>query len=472
MLLSFSIFIAQTFTIGRMISFLTLGGGNEIGANSYYLNFDGTGIVLDAGMDPVKKGWGALPDFSLIGNAPVDHLLISHAHQDHISALPYAVKSFPYIKTWMTPQTVSLADLTLHNSTEIMKEQMKDEKDFVIYDHDEITMLLKTFNDTRYRIPFDITGYDHENTSPVTAEFYDAGHVLGSSAILLSSRGRTVFYTGDINLSDQAVMQKAVLPLFDIDTLILECTYGSTDSRTLPLWNDESSRLATSLNKIISGGGSTLIPVFSLGKTQEMLATIWTLMQKGEIANVPIYTGGLSRKITRLYDRNRYIVNFNDPDFALTKIPALNIRAVEDLDDLFKEPCIILAASGMVIPGTMSYKLAERFLRRKNSAVFTIGYMDENSPGYRIANAATGNTIRLQDTSEEIKILCTVKKFRFSAHAKREELLSIVQSLQPTNVILGHGEPDSINWLGAGILRHNKNIKVYSAVKGKRTLIA
>lgn len=125
----------------------------------------------------------------------------------------------------------------------------------------------------------------------------------------------------------------------------------------------------------------------------------------------------------------------------------------------------------MVIPGTMSYRLAQNFLFDSKSAIFTIGYMDENSPGYQIANAQKGDVIRLQKDSEEIKVSCTLKKFRFSAHAKREELLSVVHALRPKNVILVHGEPESIDWLGANILRWDKTIKVYTAVKGKTITI-
>ncbi|HSP88188.1 MAG TPA: MBL fold metallo-hydrolase, partial [Ignavibacteriaceae bacterium] len=71
-----------------MFSFLPLGGAGEIGASCFYLNIDGTGLILDCGMHPKKTGLEALPAFNLIKNLPVDFLLISHAHQDHLSALP------------------------------------------------------------------------------------------------------------------------------------------------------------------------------------------------------------------------------------------------------------------------------------------------------------------------------------------------------------------------------------------------
>ena len=105
-----------------MIKFLPLGGAGEIGANCYYLNIAGTGIILDCGMHPQKTGLDSLPHFSLIENQPVDFVLISHAHQDHLMSLPFLVKRHPYIKIITTRQTRELAELTLHNSVSIMKK--------------------------------------------------------------------------------------------------------------------------------------------------------------------------------------------------------------------------------------------------------------------------------------------------------------------------------------------------------------
>src|SRR5690606_22380883 len=107
-----------------MISFLPLGGADEIGANCYYLNFNGNGIILDCGMHPRKTGLESLPDFNLIKNQSVDHVLISHAHQDHLSSLPFLVKQHPYIHITTTPQTRAISELTLHNSVSILKKEI------------------------------------------------------------------------------------------------------------------------------------------------------------------------------------------------------------------------------------------------------------------------------------------------------------------------------------------------------------
>ncbi len=450
-----------------MINFLPLGGAQEIGANCYYLNLNGTGIILDCGIHPQKTGLESLPNFNLVNSLPLDYVLISHAHQDHLSALPFLIKRFPYLKIITTPQTRALAELTLHNSVSILKEQVEDDS-FEIYTHDEIDLLIKMFDYKSYKEVFEITGY--KNREIIKIKFYDAGHILGSAGILIESK-KNIFYTGDINLTEQPLIKGADLPDTKIDILILETTYGATDSSTLSSWDKEAERFASSINKILNKGGSVLIPVFSLGKTQEMLKTIWDLILKGKLVNADIYTGGLGTKINRAYDYNRYVVNMNDPEFELSSIPQKNLYEVEDPNYFFKSPCIVLASSGMMIEGTASYRLAKRWIKQQNSAIYTVGYMDKSTPGFKFANAVKGERIKLSEFEKEEEIKCTIEKFRFTAHSKREDLIEIVKRLKPEKVILVHGDADAINWIGASILKEFKSIKVYKAETGKEIIL-
>lgn len=449
-----------------MISFLPIGGGNEIGANSYYLNFNGNGIILDCGIHPQKIGLQSLPNFDLIKDKPIDTCLISHAHQDHIGSLPFLIKNFPYIKIITTPQTRALAELTLHNSVSILKKEI-DEKDFEFYTHDEVDLLIKMIEYKQYQNVFELNSFHQQKDAKVNCIFYDAGHILGSAGILLEHDNHKIFYTGDINLTNQTLIPAAKLPNTKINTLILETTYGATDSKLLLNWKDESLRFAKEANKILNQGGSILIPVFSLGKMQEMLSTIWQLMLNRKLTTVDIYTGGIGLKINRAYDYNRFVVDRIDDEFELNNIPQKNYYEISDTDEFFKHPCIVLASSGMMIKNTASYNFALRFLKQKDSAIFTVGYMDAESPGYVIANAERGDKIQLSKIDEIREVKCEIKNFKFSAHARREDLLSIVDKLKPNKVILTHGDEEAIDWVGSSILKKKKEINVHIATSGK-----
>ncbi len=449
-----------------MISFLPIGGGNEIGANSYYLNFNGNGVILDCGIHPQKTGLESLPNFDLIKNSPIDYCLISHAHQDHLGALPFLIKRFPYVKTTTTPQTRALAELVLHNSVSILKKEIL-EDNFEFYTHDEVDLLIKMIDYKEYNNEFELNSFHQLKDSNIKCTFFDAGHILGSASILLENNGYKIFYTGDINLTNQTLLPAATLPNTKIDTIILETTYGATDSSSLLNWEAESLRFAKEASKILNQGGSILIPVFSLGKTQEMLATIWQLMQKRKLTTVDIYTGGIGTKINRAYDYNRYTVNRTDPEFELSTIPQKDYYDIVNPEEFFNSPSIVLASSGMMIKNTASYNFAKRFLNQKDSAIFTVGYMDPYSPGYLIANAETGDKIQISDYEGTAEVKCKILNFKFSAHARREGLLKIVDKLKPENVILTHGDEDAIDWIGSEILKKHKKIKLYTANIGK-----
>jgi cleavage and polyadenylation specificity factor subunit 3 len=453
-----------------MISFLPIGGGNEIGANSYYLNFNGNGVILDCGIHPQKIGIDSLPNFDLLKDKPVDYCLISHAHQDHIGSLNFLVKRFPYVKIITTPQTRALAELTLHNSVSILKKEIE-ENDFEFYSHDEVDLLIKMIDYKEYQDEFELNSYHQLNEAKVSAAFYDAGHILGSAGILLENNNHKIFYTGDINLTSQTLLPGANLPETKIDTLILETTYGATDSEMLLDWNSESFRFAKEANKILNKGGSILIPVFSLGKAQEILATIWLLMQKRKLTTVDIYTGGLGIKINLAYDYNRFVVNRVDEEFELHAIPQKDYYDISNPEDFFKHPCIVLASSGMMIKSTSSFAFAKRWLKQKDSAIFTVGYMDTETPGYIIANSEHGDKIQLTEYDEQTEVSCLIRNFKFSAHARREDLLKIVGKLKPNNVILTHGDEDALDWMGSSILKKYKGIKVQIAVTGKEIKI-
>jgi len=450
-----------------MIKILPLGGAGEIGANCYYLNINNIGVILDCGMHPQKTGLDSLPKFNLIEDKPTDYVLISHAHQDHLNALPFLIKKFPHLKIITTPQTRAVAELTLHNAISILKRQVN-ESEFEIYSRDEVDLLIKSINYKSYNEKFTLNSLN--SSAKIEAEFFDAGHIIGSAGILLTVNEIKIFFTADINLSSQTLLPGANLPSEKVDILITETTYGATDSSEINTWEKEVDRFSSSINKIINSGGSVLIPVFALGKLQEMLATIWLQMQRNRITNIDIYTGGIGNKINRIYDYNRFVVKRNEKELLLSDIPQKNLNELKDFDDLFKFPSIVLASSGMIVESTNSFMLAKRWLHKKDSAIFTVGYMDPSTPGSIISKARRGDKIKLTERDKKVEVKCEIKNFRFSAHSKREELVSLVKMLDPDKIVLIHGDKEAIDWVGASVIKQFPSKKVFAAVNYKSIL--
>ena len=453
-----------------MVKLIALGGAEDIGASCYYMNIDGTGIMFDCGIHPRKKGIESLPDFNKLNDLPLDAVIISHAHQDHIGGLPFLIKKFPHVKIYSTVQTVEIARLTLHNTVSIFREQMEDWQSVELYSHNEVELLLKSVHTLQYKEEIKIQGMRHETNDSIIIKLYDAGHILGSACIFLDYPGSKIFYTGDICLSDQAIMAGAELPEENIDVLISESTYAATKSDKVGTLNQESVRLVNDMNKMLANGGSVLIPVFALGKCQELLCRIFDSIEKKKLTETIIYTGGLSRKISGIYDNNRYIVNRLKKDLELKEIEQANYIEVLDYNQFRKKPGIVLATSGMMLERTFSHRFAEFWLRQKSFGIFIVGYIDNATPGYKILNAERGDKISF-GRHDNVEVQCQVKRYYFPSHSRREELLQIVDSLKPKKIIIVHGEPEAHNWFGEKILTKYPSMLIHSAEVGREISI-
>jgi Cft2 family RNA processing exonuclease len=133
----------------------------------------------------------------------------------------------------------------------------------------------------------------------------------------------------------------------------------------------------------------------------------------------------------------------------------------------FREPSIVLAASGMMQDGTPSYFLAQRWLRLAHFAICFVGYTDPRTPGYVVSHAEKGTRIKFGSMKRDVPVRCHIERFRFSAHARREELLEIVRRTQPKKVFLTHGDERAIAAFGELILEHFPNTIVSAPEVGK-----
>jgi putative mRNA 3-end processing factor len=292
----------------------------------------------------------------------------------------------------------------------------------------------------------------------IDAIFYPSGHVMGAASVLLDiqngKNSKRVFHTGDIRFEKQFFTSAATPPDTHIDTIITETTNGS-DFEPEPL-SSIRKRLAQAINKSVSNNGSVLLPTFSTGKTQEVLTLIWAMMRRGQIPRMPIYTGGMSIPISKVFDRNCYSEWAARPGFELRDIPLTKIGRREfSPKDVLKEPSITIVTNGMVKEGSLSYKIALEFLRGKNNLIGFMGYQDDREPGYQLLHSIKGEKFKF-GTREE-KRLCEIGDFRLTSHAEPAKLIDFIKKAKPSKVFLVHGDEPAME---------NFADKLYDAVPG------
>ena len=132
---------------------------------------------------------------------------------------------------------------------------------------------------------------------------YDAGHVLGAIGALIEYKGKKLFYTGDVHFEDQSIIKGADFPTENIDVLILECTRGSSPRSPDYTRLSEAEKLASSIENCLDQGGSVMIPLFAMGKTQETVTMLYELQRAKKLRRLSFLIGGLSIKMTKIYDR-------------------------------------------------------------------------------------------------------------------------------------------------------------------------
>jgi Cft2 family RNA processing exonuclease len=338
-------------------TFTVLGGGQEIGANSYLLQVDGFSFLLDAGLHPKKFGSESLPDYSLI-TRELEAIFISHAHLDHIGSLPVVARQQPQAPIFATLPTKDIALRMLHNTVTVMNiyREEKGMVEYPFFDHEDLWPLERDL----IGLEFNPRGYGLNSRSwrhgervhlrgEIYAQFIPAGHVLGAAGLFLQQGRRRIFYTGDISLTDQALIPGAVLPDEKIDALILECTYAGDGTGYSRKRGEEIDAFAREACRILEGGGSVLIPAFALGKTQELLYLIHTLTAEGRIPAVPRYISGLGKSITEIYQDHRRHLHRQVSPLSFELYSVLGLLNDLSIPKLLREPCLIIATNGMMV---------------------------------------------------------------------------------------------------------------------------
>jgi len=446
----------------------------EIGANSYSLRTRNSSLVLDCGLHPKGEGTGATPNYDLVPEGSVDSIVITHAHQDHVGSLPFLTRREKRARVLMTEPTARISDIMLHNSVNVMTRQREEHgiEAYPLFTHRGVELSRESWQPCAVRRKYTFKGERATDADAETIEFYNAGHILGAAGVLIRAEGRTVFYTGDVNFENQTLMKGAEFPESGVDVLIMETTRGDSPTPAGFTRAAEEERLARAIRDAFERGGSVTMPVFALGKTQEVLGILWKMRLRGVLAPVPIYIGGLSTKLSMVYDSLCGDGQRQHPELqVLNEMAPYVLSGSEVLTIPPRRKCIFALSSGMMSENTLSNIFARRVIGDPNQSLFFVGYSDPESPAGRIRAAEPGTMVLLDKKQPAMPLRCDIKEFNFSAHASRETLLNYAIGLRPRKIVLVHGDRSAIEWFEIRLYRELPDTEVIIPEPGKKVTL-
>jgi len=419
-----------------------LGGSDEVGASCILVELGGQRILIDAGIRVSPKARDGLsgellPDLSPLNTGKLDAVIITHAHADHIGAIPLVLGSLPKVPVYATPATLSLMSVMFRDALHIMDTRMEIDGEMPSYDILQVQHVEEAARPTDWKQEFSING-------AVNVTFYRAGHIPGAVSVFLQADNGSILISGDLSFSPMRATPEAEIPPVSPDALILETTYGG---RFHANRRAEEQRLIDAVSEIVEQGGRVLIPAFALGRAQEVALILDYAIARKKMPAVPVYLDGMTRAITRVFERfpdylSKGLQKHLDENFYLFRTENLHfVESRKHREDLAvsNDPMVIIASSGMLTGGASPF-YAQHLISDPRSAIFITGYQDEESPGRILQSLAAQETNSIKLVGRRFEVKCKIDTYGLSAHADENELTQFAVQLAPRRVFLVHGD--------------------------------
>ncbi|KAL8618913.1 Cleavage and polyadenylation specificity factor subunit 3 [Nucella lapillus] len=417
-----------------------LGAGQEVGRSCHLLEFKGKKILLDCGIHPGMHGMESLPFLDLIEPEEIDLMLVSHFHLDHSGGLPYFMEKTKFHgRCFMTHATKAIYRWLLSDYVKVSNIST----DAMLYTEADIEKSMTKIETINFHQEMDVGG--------VRFWCYNAGHVLGAAMFMIEIAGVKILYTGDYSRQEDRHLMAAELPNVRPDIVIIESTYGTHIHENR---EEREHRFTGLVHDIVNRGGRCLIPVFALGRAQELLLILdeyWG--QHPELHDIPIYYASqLAKKCMSVYqtyinamnDKIRRQISISNP-FVFKHI--INLKNMEQFEDI--GPSVVLASPGMMQSG-LSRELFEAWCTDRRNGCIIAGYCVEGT----LAKHVLSEPSEVQTlTGQKLPLKCSVDYISFSAHADYQQTSEFLRALKPPHVILVHGEANEMARLKAALIR-------------------
>jgi len=382
----------------------------------------------------------------------IDAVILSHAHIDHSGNLPNLVKQGYGNPIYATPPTAELAGIMLRDSGHIYEENANYINKKKRKHGEPAVQPLYTIKDAE-KVPglFQTYGYDEpfEPVSGVTARLVDAGHILGSAAVVLDieEKGKKtrLWFSGDIGRERLPLLRDPVMPE-DVDVLLMKCTYGDKAHRA-----PESAYIEFRdvVKRTIERGGKVIIPSFAVGRTQELVYCLNQMITAGELPRMPVFVDSpLAINATEIFQKYPDYFDDETHEFVRTgRHPALTFpglrytRLVKESKEINErdDPMVIISASGMAEAGRILHHLMHNIGDKRNT-VCIVSWQAPHTLGRRLAERQ--KTVRI--FGEEMRLRAEIATIGgLSAHGGQKMLLDYAQAANANglrHIYLVHGD--------------------------------
>ncbi|KEG15323.1 putative cleavage and polyadenylation specificity factor [Trypanosoma grayi] len=434
------------------VEILPIGSGGEVGRSCVVVRYKGRSVMLDCGNHPAKSGLDSLPFFDSIRCDEIDVVLITHFHLDHCGALPYFCEQTAFKgRVFMTSATKAFYKMVMNDFLRVGASAND------IVTNEWLQSTIEKIETVEYHEEVTVNG--------IRFQPFNAGHVLGAALFMVDIAGMKTLYTGDFSRVPDRHLLGAEVPPYSPDILIVESTNGI---RELESREERESLFTTWVHDVVKGGGRCLVPVFALGRAQELLLILeeyWEAHK--ELQHIPIYyASSLAQRCMKLYqtfvsamnDRvKQQHANHRNP-FVFKYIHSLvDTRSFEDTG-----PCIVLASPGMLQSG-ISLELFERWCGDRRNGIIIAGYCVDGTIAKDVL------TKPKEVTKPDGKVLPlrmrTIQSVSFSAHSDGRQTRDFIQCLPKTkHVVLVHGNVGAMGQLKNKLQQDfaERGVKVYA----------
>lgn len=437
--------MSHTMIVDEKITITPLGAGNEVGRSCIHLKYIDKEFLLDCGVHPAYTGVSSLPFLDLIDLSKINAILVTHFHLDHAAALPFLTEKTSFKgKVYMTHPTKAILKWLLNDYIRVINSSS--DQDF--YTEQDLENCYSKI------IPIDY--HQQVNVNGIKFSALNAGHVLGAAMFLIEIEKTKLLYTGDYSREEDRHLKAAENPGCFLDALITESTYGVQCH--LPR-SEREARFTSIVSNIVERGGRCLLPVFALGRAQELLLILEEHWEKNShLKGIPIYyASALAKRCMTVYQTYINMMNERIQKLSLVKNP-FDFVHVENLKDIqsFKDngPCVIMASPGMLQSG-LSRELFEKWCSNPKNGVLLPGYCVEGTLAKEILTepkeieSMRGGTLKLNMSVDYIS---------FSAHADYTQNSQFIDECRPKNLFFVHGEVNEMMRLKNSIhVRNEKN---------------